>query len=61
MKFGDLYVESSRNGLTKPRAIRGSGIRFINMGELFESDWIGDTAADKVPVTANEKKDSASV
>lgn len=54
MKFGNLYREASRNGLTKPRAIRGSGIRFINMGELFESDWIGDIETDRVPVTDKE-------
>lgn len=54
MKFGDLYLEASRNGLTKPRSIRGNGIRFINMGELFESDWIGDVQTDRVPVTDKE-------
>lgn len=54
MRFGDLYLEASRNGLTKPRSIRGNGIRFINMGELFESDWIGDVQTDRVPVTDKE-------
>lgn len=54
MRFGDLYLEASRNGLTKPRSVRGNGIRFINMGELFESDWIGDVQTDRVPVTDKE-------
>lgn len=54
MRFGDLYLVPSRNGLTKPRAIRGSGIKFINMGELFEYERIGAIQMDRVPVTEKE-------
>lgn len=54
MRFGDLYEIPSRNGLTKPRAIRGEGIKFINMGELFENDRIGDIEMDRAPVTEKE-------
>ena len=36
--FGELYAADSRNGLTKPSKVRGSGYKMINMGELFAND-----------------------
>ena len=36
VKFSTLYEIPSRNGLTKPSRIRGSGYKMINMGELFD-------------------------
>ena len=42
IRFGDLYSTESRNGLTKPSKIRGSGYKMINMGELFANDRIYD-------------------
>ena len=42
IRFGDLYAVDSRNGLTKPSKIRGSGYKMINMGELFANDRIYD-------------------
>lgn len=42
IRFGDLYAIDSRNGLSKPSKIRGSGYKMINMGELFANDRIYD-------------------
>jgi len=33
--FNTIYAESSRNGITRPKATRGSGYKMVNMGELF--------------------------
>jgi type I restriction enzyme S subunit len=35
MPFEDLYACPSRNGLTRPSRVRGTGFKMINMGELF--------------------------
>lgn len=58
MKFKELYKELSRNGLTKPSAIRGTGIKFCNMGELFANSRIGDIPMELVPVTDREMADA---
>ena len=34
-KFKELYKIPSKNGVSKPSRIRGSGYKMINMGELF--------------------------
>jgi len=33
--FNAIYAVSSRNGITRPKATRGSGYKMVNMGELF--------------------------
>ena len=54
-RFGDLYAVSSRNGLTKPSKVRGSGYKMINMGELFANDRIYDIPMEMVPLKETEK------
>lgn len=34
-KFGDLFEVPLRNGLTRPKMARGSGIKMVNMGNYF--------------------------
>jgi type I restriction enzyme S subunit len=58
IRFGDLYAEDSRNGLTKPSKVRGSGYKMINMGELFSNDRIFDIPMELVPLKENEKKNA---
>lgn len=58
VRFGDLYEEDSRNGLTKPSKIRGSGYKMINMGELFANDRIYDIPMELVPLKDSEKKNA---
>lgn len=55
IRFGNLYAEDSRNGLTKPSRIRGKGYKMINMGELFANDRIYDLPMELVPLKDNEK------
>lgn len=56
--FGELLSVPIRNGLTKPKAIRGSGVKMIGMGELFAYDRIGPIEMDRVPVTDAELENS---
>ena len=55
VRFGDLYSAESRNGLTKPSRVRGSGYKMINMGELFANDRIYDIPMELVPLKESEK------
>lgn len=55
VKFGTLYAIESRNGLTKPSRVRGSGFKMINMGELFANDRIYDIPMELVPLNDSEK------
>ena len=58
VRFGDLYSAESRNGLTKPSRVRGSGYKMINMGELFANDRIYDIPMELVPLKDSEKVNS---
>ena len=55
VRFGNLYAAESRNGLTKPSKVRGSGYKMINMGELFANDRIYDIPMELVPLKESEK------
>lgn len=52
--FGDLLLEPLRNGLTKPKAVRGDGVKMIGMGEIFANSRIGAISMSRVPVTEKE-------
>lgn len=54
-KFKDLYKMPSKNGLTKPKRVRGLGYKFINMGEVFAYDRIENISTDRVPLLEKEK------
>ena len=58
IKFSNLYYVESRNGLTKPSRVRGSGYKMINMGELFSYDRIYDIPMELVPLSEREKVSS---
>lgn len=53
--FEDLFSIPLRNGLTRPKAVRGSGIKMINMGELFSHSRIKNVLADRVPFSKDEE------
>ena len=55
IRFGDLYSIASRNGLSKPSKVRGSGYKMINMGELFSNNRIYDIPMEFVPLKDSEK------
>lgn len=52
--FGDLLLEPLRNGLTKPKAVRGDGVKMIGMGEIFANSRIGAISMSRAPVTEKE-------
>ena len=56
VKFLDLFALPSRNGLTKPSRVRGSGYKMINMGELFSNGRIYDIPMERVPLNDKEKE-----
>jgi len=53
-EFENLYAVPSRNGLTRPARVRGTGHKMINMGELFAHDRIGDIDMELVPMSEKE-------
>jgi type I restriction enzyme S subunit len=54
VEFQELFLVPLRNGLTRPKAVRGSGVKMINMGELFANERIGNLRMDRVAVTDKE-------
>jgi type I restriction enzyme S subunit len=52
--FEKLFAIPLRNGLTRPKAIRGTGVKMVNMGEIFSHTRIGDIPMDRVPLSEKE-------
>lgn len=52
--FEALFAVPLRNGLTRPKAIRGTGVKMINMGEIFAHTRIGNIPMARVPLSKNE-------
>lgn len=52
--LAEILSEPTRNGLTKPKAIRGKGVPMIAMGEIFAHSRISDIEMERVPVTEKE-------
>lgn len=58
-KFKDHFSIGLRNGLNKPSRVRGSGVRMVNMKEIFGYDFIDDkTPMELVPVSEKEFQSS---
>jgi type I restriction enzyme, S subunit len=53
-KFAELYAEGTRNGLTRPKAVRGAGVKMVNMGELFAYPRLRNAPMDRVPLSNAE-------
>lgn len=54
--FRQLFSTPQRNGLTRPKRVRGSGFPMVNMGELFAYSRIENVAMDFVPVSEDESQ-----
>jgi len=52
--FAELLAEPLRNGLTRPKSVRGSGVKMVNMGELFQFPRIRDVEMARVPFADKE-------
>ena len=59
VQLKDLLLEPIRNGLTKPKAIRGQGVPMIAMGEIFANNRIFSFPMERVPVTDKELSSSS--
>lgn len=53
--FDGLFAEPQKNGLTRPKAVRGAGVKMVNMGELFAYTRLRDTPMDRVPLSDREQ------
>ncbi|WP_346380625.1 restriction endonuclease subunit S [Acidithiobacillus sp.] len=52
--FGSLFACPQKNGLTRPKEVRGEGLPMVNMGELFAHPRIGHIDMELVPVSHKE-------
>lgn len=50
----ELLKMPTRNGLTKPKKIRGHGYKMVSMGEIFAHSRISNIDMERVPVTSAE-------
>jgi type I restriction enzyme S subunit len=48
--FKDLLQVPLRSGINAPSRVRGSGVKLVNMGELFAHDRIGDIPMELAPL-----------
>ncbi len=53
-RFDELFAVPLRNGLTRPKAVRGEGTKMVNMGEIFSHARIGDIEMDRVLLSEHE-------
>ena len=53
-QFGELFAEPPRNGINRPKAVRGEGVKMVNMGELFAHPRLNNAPMDRVPLIEPE-------
>jgi len=53
--FEDVFALPLRNGITCPTRDRGSGVKLINMKEIFAYDRIADPPAERAPLTVEQQ------
>jgi type I restriction enzyme S subunit len=53
-QFGELFAEPPRNGINRPKAVRGEGVKMVNMGELFAHPRLNNAPMDRVPLVEPE-------
>jgi len=54
--FEEIFEIPLKNGLAKPKRIRGEGFKMVNMGELFSHSRMINIPMDRVPLTEKEKE-----
>ena len=55
-KFGELYLEPSKNGLSRSSIINGNGVKIVNMGELFGYPRMRNPEMRRVTTNTKENK-----
>lgn len=59
VEFGDLLLNGTRNGVYKSKAFHGSGVKIVNMGELFAHPRLRDVPMKRVKLTESELEKSS--
>jgi len=54
VKFGDILLEGTRNGIYKKKIFHGSGVKIVNMGELFSHPRLFNVPMKRVKLTDKE-------
>lgn len=54
--FGSLYSEKSKNGLTAPSRVRGSGTALVNMREIFAFSRISGQPMELAPLPEKDRE-----
>lgn len=54
VQFNELYAAPSRNGIYKSKEFHGSGVKIVNMGELFGYDVISNQEMKRLSMTEAE-------
>jgi type I restriction enzyme S subunit len=53
--FEELFAIPLRNGVTRPSAVRGDGVKMVNMGEIFAVDRLDETVTmERVQLSESE-------
>jgi len=52
--FEALFAQPQRNGVYKPKEFHGRGVRLVNMGELFEFDFLGAQPMKRIELNERE-------
>ena len=58
LPFEAMLTEPVRNGVYKTKEFHGSGVRVVNMGELFGFDFISEQEMKRVELTSEEVRKS---
>ena len=58
INFGSLYLAPTRNGIYKDKSCHGSGVKIVNMGEIFAYDFIGSQDMQRIEMTPEEMQTS---
>ena len=53
--FASLFAAPTRNGLTRPKAVRGSGVKMVNMGEIFAHSRLNNVAMERAPLARSDR------
>ena len=54
VRFENLYISPSRNGIYKSSDFHGSGIKIVNMGEIFAYDFIRNQEMQRIALNKEE-------
>src|ERR1035437_1670404 len=54
VEFSEVLVNGTRNGVYKPKEFHGSGVKIVNMGELFAYPRLHDVPMNRLELADTE-------